>query len=504
MFSEQLFSCYFYSVVFCLTIAAGYLAILLFKQIILAEILNSHNKDKPIETIRNYESSKNSNILEYISALQLAGDAAQVENSRVDFTLGPSAFEEMANFPQNLVNDLKPVFKLFPDHRSIATRLEGFVFDHSIFRALMKNIDPLLEKKRMLIEKAFKSNFEGFLFFKEDDDNIQYINNGIIYINDVQLFIADTFFYVETSLAYGKDAEKNKMLIKSTRDLILSPTSFSESNFTKIFKLSNLGLKNPGDCIKEYVQKEVISSMNSENPSGKKSFLQLVFGKDDSFFESIESIGYAFSYFIVLSIKHCYPLISNLLIEISINPLVYDKLVLEQLSIIKQFGDTINEEVLDKMVFLDAAFLESTRLSGSGQTLRLLETDIYLSNGSKLKKGSLLKFNNFVYSRDNRVYGKLPHTFKPERYLSTQYKFSEPSKKNIAWGIGWKSCPYTQYCSLSLKLFMTIFLRKYRILGENNDPNSSHMGYLFDESTFHSRSSIYIQSFNILDYNPYE
>ncbi|PVV05296.1 hypothetical protein BB560_000187 [Smittium megazygosporum] len=404
--------------------------------------------EKPLSTIKNYEITQNSNIIEYINALKRKEDVASIKHSVTNYTLGSSVFSEMYHFPQAIMNELKPRYKPYK---------------------LQNDVITFSRKSYIIYTRGLGYNY------------LNLNNQGIAYIDNLFDFVKNVLYDVANSI----------------NSVLLFPSSYSESILHKVvkqreFKKSTLNTSKK--FIKNYTEMEIRIAMDSRRSSNQKN--------SDLTTPLLESASTTLLSYLVNSIKHSYPVISNLIIELSMNPDIYYRLVNEQRSIIKTFGNEITEKSLDNMMLLDAAFLESTRLSGTGQPLRQLETDVYLSNGSKLKKNSLAKFNNFIYNRDNRIYEKLPHSFKPDRYLRTSTKFSQSSKNNITWGIGRKTCPYTRYSSLYLKMFVAIFLRKYKILFEDSMTKFRHRGYNFGEAPIHSASSLHIKPFNILEYDP--
>ncbi|PVV02207.1 hypothetical protein BB560_003348, partial [Smittium megazygosporum] len=449
----------------------------------------------PIAPIRNYELSKNGNIIEYSRALRLvillykpifgcvsnlclpytpkSHDVAKIKSSATSIILGPLIFTEMELFPQSIMNDMKPIYKLYPDHRTTATRLEAARFGKTINSVIMENIDKILQDKEILIDEIL------FLYMQSETPSSN-----------------------ETVVCYGDAVKNDKQLNLAVNDLILMPNTFSESNIRQLLKISMLRdmlrLKKSFDYLAGFIKKEILELAKKRPALSKNGILELVVRHKEFPNISVESTNLGFIIFILCSIKYIWPQISNVIVDISLHERVYKNLLLEQKNLIKKYGNVFTRKILDRMKYLDAVLLESMRLSGSGQSLRMLEKDVYLSNGIKLKKSSLVKFSNFIYNNDYKVHGPNSYAFWPERFLLASQKFTESSKTNIVWGIGWKKCPYCDYAALSLKLFISIFLRKYKIISDSSGPASQHQGYVFDESNFHSKSDLHVEISDIL------
>ncbi|PVV02509.1 hypothetical protein BB560_003034 [Smittium megazygosporum] len=463
------------------------------KKIILGFVLQTSNKGVSVELVKNYELSRDTNMLEYSYAIQMAKDSARIQSDVTDIVLGPSLFQEMKLFPQSIMNDMKPTYKFYPDHRSIAIRLEGTRYGQIINAILMKNIEMVLQDREILIDQTLSLNVQTQYFSDSE----------IIHINDVHTFIAGTLADVETLFCYGELTRNNSKLNDAINNLILSPNSFSESSIKELYKLRKLRnmlkIKRSHDYLCDLIKKEIIASSKKESILSKNNILELIVQNETLLEESLESINFGFMSFVTCSIKYMWHQISNLIIDISMNEHTYKKLIHEQKYLIKKYGNIFTRKILDKMKYLDAAFLESMRLSGAGECLRMSEKDIFLSNGSKVQKSSVVKLSKFLYGNAINVHPPNPYGFWPERHLLTSNNLSKVSDKNVAWGVGWKTCPYYMYASLSMKLFAAIFFRKYKILFDRNNTAPQHQGYIFGEVAFHNKSDLNIKICDILD-----
>ncbi|PVV02220.1 hypothetical protein BB560_003334 [Smittium megazygosporum] len=449
------------------------------KKLIMSLILQTSINGVSVEMVENYELSKNANLLEYSRAIRMAKDSARIQSGATDIILGPSIFQEVKLYPQVIMNDMKPNYKFYPDHRSIATRLEGTRYGQTINAVLIQNIETVLQDRDILIDQNLSLNLQT-----------QYLPDS-----------ASTLADVETLFCYGELARNNDKLNDAVDNLILSPYSFSEYSISELYKLRKLRnmlkMKKSHNYMCDLVKSEIIASSKRESVLSKNHILELIVQNESFPEESLESMNFGFMCFVICSIKHTWSQISNLIIDVSMNRRVYKKLILEQKYLVKKYGNIYTGKILDKMKYLDAVFLESMRLAGSGEFLRVLEKDIFLSNGLKIQKSSVVKFSNFLYSNTSEVHFPNPYDFWPERHLLTSNQLSKISDKNIVWGISWKSCPYYVYASLNLKLFVAIFLRKYKIVFDNNSPAPQHQGYIFEENTIHKKSDINIQLFDI-------
>ncbi|PVU86310.1 hypothetical protein BB561_006746 [Smittium simulii] len=175
-------------------------------------------------------------------------------------------------------------------------------------------------------------------------------------------------------------------------------------------------------------------------------------------------------------------------------------LAIEQVGIIKKYGFKINEAQLDDMIYLDASLKESIRLTQRTVCERKVENDYVFSNGSVIKKGSIVKFDLFSHSRDKRIHGIDPHSFVPERNLLNKTKLSDVSLSSFTWSVGEHKCPAIGYSITQLKIVAAIFIRYFQI-GQASNLNAEHKGYKMLNTIRHVNAELYLKPHNILEYN---
>ncbi|OMJ28338.1 putative cytochrome P450 [Smittium culicis] len=115
--------------------------------------------------------------------------------------------------------------------------------------------------------------------------------------------------------------------------------------------------------------------------------------------------------------------LANAIVDISIRPEVYNRLLNEQKRIIEKLGDSINPKILDKMKYLDSVILESLRLSSPASHIhRKVNQDIVVSNGCLIKNGSVVSLSSFSNFRNKTIFGDDANEFVPDRHLSDNRK----------------------------------------------------------------------------------
>ncbi|PVV02772.1 hypothetical protein BB560_002767 [Smittium megazygosporum] len=341
-------------------------------------------------------------------------DVARVISSSTDVLLGPSMFREVSLYSQALMNDMKSTYILFPSKNNTPVLLEGIKYSQTINDAIMANIDSVLQFKQDLIEDNLSLSFQSISPYHVD-------TKGPKYINDFHSFIASTLVDIEVILCFGEEARNEMELNFAINELILLPTSFSESSIRELNRLrkykNSSNLKKAHDYLGKFVKDKISDLKARDLAAPKKSIFELTVQREICPEELADSITHAFKTLIICSVKYIWPQISNLIMDISMDIRAYKILLFEQKRLVKKYGNSLTRKVIDEMKYLEASFLESIRLSGESKYLRISERDIFLSNGSKIKKSSFVKFSTFCYNHDISIHGSNPYVFWPERHL---------------------------------------------------------------------------------------
>jgi cytochrome P450 family 313 len=154
--------------------------------------------------------------------------------------------------------------------------------------------------------------------------------------------------------------------------------------------------------------------------------------------------------------------ISNTLLLLAMNPEKQDILVNELKSTLSSENDNVNEEQIAQMSYLDLVIKESLRMLPAVVVLgRKVTSDLKLTRFTA-PAGSILVMPFLDVHLDKKLWGKDALEFKPERF----------AKENIAeihpyayypFSKGQRMCPGYKYAILTVKIFLSRFLMKYRV-----------------------------------------
>ncbi|PVU97161.1 hypothetical protein BB561_000714 [Smittium simulii] len=186
----------------------------------------------------------------------------------------------------------------------------------------------------------------------------------------------------------------------------------------------------------------------------------------------------------------------NVIIDISVRPEVSQKLINEQKELKRIYGKSISPFILDKMVYLDAVIKESLELSAPVSCMnKEFKTDYCLSNGYTIPKSSSISHNLFSKYRYNNRTRPNKISFKPDRH---------DTKNTLIWGQSKNICPYVEYCSAKMKLFVCILIRNYYIFSNIDGIEPVHPGYKHFTSVLPNSSTVFLKKHDIDKYRSNE
>ncbi|PVV03542.1 hypothetical protein BB560_001976 [Smittium megazygosporum] len=422
--------------------------------------------------MKNHELSTDSNLLEYINDFENAGYVCKFANSKSGFILGNPHCELFCGLPDHALSIRKISKKTFTKTWHPKSQFE-------------------CEKMRSVVISALSTKTPSYLqtFSYTIDENIKHITD--LFLGSDHIFIENIFEHVREILidiavshCYGESSKNNPEFMNSILQLLKEILTYGEKSINDLLKFRNSDYDKAKMILGDFVRKGEFQKINENNTNQRDCLVNFILqekGKgsisDDIFYSAIPEYVYLF---VVLNGNA----ISNFLIDISLDPQVFEKLEAEQRNIISENGKKITTECLDMMVYLDAAIIESIRLSNNKMSIRESTAAIFLPNGVLMPRNSIVQFNCLSHNRSNEIYRNHPHYYIPERHFSLGTKFDVTSKTNMVWGLG-RVCPYQNFCARFIKLFGASFIRNYEISqGETNqaishDGDSIPTGYWF-------------------------
>ncbi|PVV03177.1 hypothetical protein BB560_002355 [Smittium megazygosporum] len=167
----------------------------------------------------------------------------------------------------------------------------------------------------------------------------------------------------------------------------------------------------------------------------------------------------------------------NIIVDLSVEPNLYFALIQEQKDLISKYGHDITYEIAKKMIFLDAFIMESLKNSNSASSIyRIIQNDIFLSNGTLLTKGETSSINLFSKARTNT--SNVNRKFDIRKHILNKRSFTEPSIDNLLWGYGVKECPFAEYAGNLIKTFTALLIRNLYIFLNIDGNIPIHPGYM--------------------------
>ncbi|PVU86524.1 hypothetical protein BB560_006687 [Smittium megazygosporum] len=398
----------------------------------------------------NYETTEDVTSNDYIVAMKKAEDIAATDKSRVDYTVGSSHIHMFMSTPSCLLNSSKYKFMIHPPSRYIDVSRKIYFYTKKLTNLYNSKLD----------DESVKSDANWIREFLES-------------------------IMQQQTIYYGNN-------------LVYAPLTYSDYNNDLISKFRVYWDIRSKRKYLTYLNKFILKQISLEPREG---FIKVM--AEEGVFAGVpkEDVGTGLIFPIAMSGRVMAPVLSNFIIDLTIYPHVFLKLALEQKIIIKKYGNEITLSALNEMVYLDACISESIRLGTMSGLPRLVEKDMYLPNGAKLKASSSIKFGRFTHNRSESYFSHNPHDYIPERHFKTHTKLSDHSVYSTQWGFGQQMCPGVNYSCINMKLISSILIRKYNISKGPEQNERRHQGYELGHWLFHVNSSVYFEPHNILNYS---
>ncbi|PVU85919.1 hypothetical protein BB560_006858, partial [Smittium megazygosporum] len=366
------------------------------------------NKPSPV-LMKNYELSTDSNLLEYIGELQKAEYVCKFIGSKTDFILGKPHLLLSASLPESALSRQRFSKKVFHQHWSSKIHYESAKLDSFIRSIVSTNEKFYLKMSEYIIHENINKDLDLFL----QNDHV-FIENIFTYINQILVDIA-------IRQCYGESAKNDSKFLSLIMLLLGQRFFFGEKYLNELLRFRLFSIRQESDIAREYLKGFVTKGTFKKLIEGSKDenhcFVNLILKNqkeldipDDIFYTSLPD--YLYLFVTLIGVK-----LSNFLVDVSLNPLVCEKLEIEQKSIIAHYGKEITMRHLDKMVYLDAAITESLRLSNNKMPMKEALCDIYLPNGVFVPRSSFCGYSNLARSRSSKLFLDDPHDFIPERHL---------------------------------------------------------------------------------------
>ncbi|PVU86539.1 hypothetical protein BB561_006673 [Smittium simulii] len=193
------------------------------------------------------------------------------------------------------------------------------------------------------------------------------------------------------------------------------------------------------------------------------------------------------------------PRIHNILVDISVQPNLYKPnlykvLVNEQRKVIKEHGYKITMASLMEMKILDSFIQESLALSSPASYMhREVKSDVVLSNGDFIKKGSLLSVCSFSKYHNPKKSEYSLRQFELSKHLQPKIDKNANDDSDLIWGYGERACPFKKYAFAQMKIFIAIFIRNYYIYPNYDGLELNHPGYQMVSTVLPASNKIYLK-----------
>ncbi|PVU87487.1 hypothetical protein BB561_006301 [Smittium simulii] len=401
------------------------------------------------------------------------------ENSLSDFIIGSPFLFEFASLPNALFNAIKPKIELVPHPLPASFRVRNTDCVSSLLK-LFSNED---KHKSIALQYDYFQVYIKSIFLKSS-----------VYKDE-----ASEFFLGENLIL----DEKLMECLLFTTSFTINLTDVEISIFSKIRSLfSRYKYNKLHKYMTEVISKELLNRTDSRSDSQlvpNDAIDIIIKNKNKYSLYDYKLIGSSFGTILQLSSSINGSRLANFLIDVSFNVRIYNRLAIEQITIIEKYGFKINEAQLDDMVYLDAALKDSIRLTQRTVCERRVEKNYIFSNGAIIPKGSIVKFDLFSHSRNVRIHGNYSHHFVPERNLLNKTKLSDVLLDSFIWSAGDHKCPAIGYSVTQLKIAAAIFIRNFEITQACN-LNAKHKGYEIFNTIRHVNTELYLKPHNILEY----
>ncbi|PVU94312.1 hypothetical protein BB560_005951, partial [Smittium megazygosporum] len=402
--------------------------------------------------IKNYELSSNSNLLDYLDEFKRADYVCKYTSSKSDFNLGKPHLHFFSSLPDKAFSKHKLEKKTFYKKWSNKDYFMGYKVGYTITSFLHATAPNTLQEIQHIINE------------KISEDNELFLESAI-------------------RRYYGETAKNDPDFCKAVEQLLNQSLSYGEKCINQLLKFRKLNYKNGRDYLRDFVIKGKFQELNKNTFDENECITSVLLQNqeelgipNDIFYTSLPNHFYLY----VFNIGNQ---LANFFIDVSLNPNVFKKLEHEQREIMKMYGNEITINLLDKMIYLDAAITETIRFGSSIMSMKQASCNIYLPNGVLVSKGSLTKFNVLSYNRSSDIFLNLQHDYIPERHIKLGTKLDEASKTNLAWGLG-RQCPYKKYVSVFMKLFTSTIIRSYEVSQRNENNEIEHDGYFFGQKPY--------------------
>ncbi|PVU91340.1 hypothetical protein BB560_003477 [Smittium megazygosporum] len=424
-------------------------------------------------SVKNYELSSDSNLLEYLSEFKKTGYVSKFIGSKSDLNLGKPHLKLFSGLPEAALSSIRVKKKAFYKDWSNKAYFEAVKLNSIIRYFVYSNASNSLLEIEYVIHQNINKNSDLFL------------QNKYVFVENIFDYFHDILIDIAIRQCYGGAVKSDPEFCKAVELLLKQPISFGEKYISHLLKFSFVKTKTNYNQGREYLRDFVIKGKFQElNQSSFDEYEKLSIS-DDIFYTSLPNYLY-------LSVINIGNQLANFFIDISLNPAVFKKLESEQRMIIEKYGHSITIRRLGKMIYLDAAISETMRLGTNTISMKQSLCDIYLSNGILLPKGFFTKFNTVTYNRSSDIFLNHPHDYIPERHFKIGTKLNEISKTNLVWGLECP-CPYRKYISIFMKFFISTVIRKYEVSQGDENSEVEHGGYFFDFFVQHAKKSLYLR-----------
>uniref|UniRef100_A0A1E1WU74 Cytochrome P450 n=1 Tax=Pectinophora gossypiella TaxID=13191 RepID=A0A1E1WU74_PECGO len=150
------------------------------------------------------------------------------------------------------------------------------------------------------------------------------------------------------------------------------------------------------------------------------------------------------------------------LIMLSRHPEIQQKVFDELMEVFGDAKGPVVPEDLPRLKYLDIVLKETLRLFPPATLImRKVTEDVTLPSGVTVPTGCGVMINIWGVHRNPTYWGEDAEEFRPERFLDTPFK--HPTQY-MPFSVGPRNCPGHQYAMMSMKTFLAMTLREYRVL----------------------------------------
>ncbi|PVV03501.1 hypothetical protein BB560_002019 [Smittium megazygosporum] len=369
---------------------------------------------------------------------------------------------------------------------------------------------PLYVSKHIQSLCLADSNEYGFSI----DRNIEFLESNVGGgINELDLFEFLSRIFDENGerICYGKLKERpefKKMFDSYTSSVYLwlkSKTFVSTMLRDFILKRAFLGLR---DCIAKSIHHEYkINRKPNPDDLGVKNFVDIYIRNPD--IQEFGAEGFATilvdAWFYVSKVIPTR--LVNIIFDLSIQPNLYFVLIQEQKDLIAKYGNDITHDITKEMIFMDAFIRESLNNSNPASYIFCFACkDMFLSNGTLLKKGELTSINMFSRfnsgnSSANKKFDIYKHILNKKPFTDTKYWFiNNNSNSNSNHPGSRNACPFAEYSGTMIKVFVALSIRKLYVFSNIDGNQPEHPGYINLSTVLPTKKSVYFKKHNINEY----